>query len=112
MQPRLVPESTNEREVSEIAGLSDGIDRGEFEALVKQYRDKVYRLIFSIMREAAPADELTQDVFLKIWRLLDRYDGRALVGTWIYPIARNTGLLCPVQGQQSRSAISMPPSRG
>ena len=112
MQPRLVPESTNEREVNEIGGLSDGIDRGEFEAVVRQYRDKFYRLIFSIVREAAPAEELTQDVFLKIWRLLDRYDGRALVGTWISPIARNTGLPCPVQRQQSRSAISMPASRG
>ncbi len=84
--------STKEEEVGEISGPGGGINRGDFEALVNQYRDKVYRLIFSVVREKAPAEELTQDVFLKIWRVLDRYDGRASFGTWIYTIARNTGL--------------------
>ena len=92
LQPGLPRVSTKEEEVDEIPGPGGGINRGDFEALVNQYRDKVYRLIFSIVREKAPAEELTQDVFLKIWRVLDRYDGRASVGTWVYTIARNTGL--------------------
>lgn len=70
----------------------DDFPHDAFAALVDQFRDKVYRLIFSIVREAAPAEELTQDVFLKLWQILDRYDGRASVGTWVYTIARNTGL--------------------
>ena len=35
---------------------------------------------------------MTQDIFIKLWRALPVYDGRAAVGTWLYTIARNTCL--------------------
>jgi RNA polymerase sigma-70 factor, ECF subfamily len=64
----------------------------DFDDLVQQYRVKVFRLVFSIVGNRARAEEVTQDVFLKIWIALPSYDGRASLSTWIYTIARNTSL--------------------
>src|SRR4030095_15394392 len=38
------------------------------------------------------AEKCTKAVFLKIWRALPSYDGRASLSTWIYTIARNTSI--------------------
>jgi len=72
--------------------LSEGDRRRVFDALVPRYRVKVFRLVFSIVGNAARAEEVAQDAFLKIWLALDTYDGRAALSTWIYTIARNTAL--------------------
>lgn len=63
-----------------------------FEGLLDLYQDKVYRLAFSIMRDRARAEELAQDVFVKMWQVLPRFDGRASLSTWLYAITRNTCL--------------------
>jgi RNA polymerase sigma-70 factor (ECF subfamily) len=44
------------------------------------------------LKDPARAEEITQDVFLKLWRALPDYDARASPGTWLYTIARNTCL--------------------
>lgn len=63
-----------------------------FEELIAQYQAKVFRLVYSLVRNAERAEEVTQDVFLKVWLALPKYDGRASLATWLYAIARNTGL--------------------
>jgi RNA polymerase sigma-70 factor (ECF subfamily) len=63
-----------------------------FELLLDRYREKVFRLVYSILKEAAKAEEVTQDVFLKMWQVLPDYDGRASLSTWLYTITRNTSL--------------------
>lgn len=62
------------------------------EAILDLYEHKVFRLAVAILRDAGRAEEVTQDVFLKMWRALPQYDGRASVSTWLYAIARNTCL--------------------
>ncbi len=61
-----------------------------FAGLLKQYQNKVFHLVFSMIGNAARAEETTQDVFLKVWQALPRFDGRASLSTWIYTIAKNT----------------------
>ena len=63
---------------------------GAFGLLLDRYQDKVFRLAFSILKEAGRAEEVTQDVFLKLWEALPFYDGRTAPSTWLYTIARNT----------------------
>ena len=63
-----------------------------FELLLDRYQEKVFRLAISILRDADRAEEVTQDAFLKFWRALPAYDGRAAPSTWLYAIARNTCL--------------------
>lgn len=63
-----------------------------FELLLGRYQAKVFRLVYSILKDAANAEEVTQDIFLKMWQVLPDYDGRASLSTWLYTIARNTSL--------------------
>jgi RNA polymerase sigma-70 factor (ECF subfamily) len=65
---------------------------GAFELLVAQFREKVFRLAFSMLRNETQAEDAAQEVFLRIWRALPGYHGGASVGTWVYTITRNTCL--------------------
>src|ERR1035437_3392430 len=63
-----------------------------FDLLLDRYQEKVFRLVYSILKATARAEEVTQDIFLKMWQVLPDYDGRASLSTWLYTIARNTSL--------------------
>jgi RNA polymerase sigma-70 factor (ECF subfamily) len=60
--------------------------------LLGGYQQKVFRMAVAMLKDAGRAEEVTQDIFLKVWRALPSYDGRALVSTWLYAIARNACL--------------------
>ena len=62
------------------------------EQILQHYQGKVFRMAVVILRDAGRAEEVTQDIFLKLWRALPTYDGRASVSTWLYAIARNSCL--------------------
>ena len=66
--------------------------RQAFERLVELYEVKVFRMAVMFLRDANRAEEVAQDVFLKLWQVLPAYDGRAAPSTWLYTIARNTCL--------------------
>jgi len=60
------------------------------ERLLDVYGNQVFRMAVAMLRDAGRAEEATQDAFVKLWRALPRYDGRAAPSTWLYAIARNT----------------------
>jgi RNA polymerase sigma-70 factor, ECF subfamily len=62
------------------------------EAALELYQQKVFRLAVTMLRDAGRAEEVTQDIFLKVWRAFPAFDGRAAFSTWLYAIARNTCL--------------------
>lgn len=62
------------------------------ERMLDLYEQKVFRMAVAMLKDAGRAEEVTQDVFLKLWRALPDYDGRAAPSTWLYAIARNTCL--------------------
>jgi RNA polymerase sigma-70 factor (ECF subfamily) len=53
---------------------------------------KVFRFILRMVRNEATAEELVSDVFLDVWRLADRFEGRSQVSTWLLAIARNKAI--------------------
>lgn len=56
-----------------------------------QYRDKVFGFVRSKVFHPEDAEDLVQEVFLKVYRNLDEYDAaKASLSTWIYTITRNT----------------------
>lgn len=72
--------------------LSSKQYREAFALLLPRYRDKVFRLIFSMLRDRALAEDCTQDVLLRIWRALPGFAGQSQLSTWIYAIAKNGAL--------------------
>jgi RNA polymerase sigma-70 factor (ECF subfamily) len=86
------------------------LDVGEypaaFEILVGSYKNRVFRLCIGFLRNEAAAEDLSQDVFVRIWKGLPGYNGQASLSTWIYTIARNT-CFTEMKRQSTRRTISM-----
>jgi RNA polymerase sigma-70 factor (ECF subfamily) len=81
-------------EISEknlIKRILDG-DVQAFSVVVRQYQKKVYSLIVQIVQCKEEAEELTQDVFLKVFKKLSSFRQNARLSTWIYRIAWNTAI--------------------
>ncbi|MGQ0428849.1 MAG: RNA polymerase sigma factor [Gammaproteobacteria bacterium] len=78
-----------------------------FERLVPAYRRRVFGLAYSVLRDRAAAEDLAQEVFVKLWRALPNYDGRARLSTWIYAITRNAAISA-LRGRRRSVSISDP----
>lgn len=72
--------------------LQCGQQERAFELLLSCYQGKVFRLAMSYVRSSADAEDLAQEAFVRLWRALPSYDGRASFSTWLYVIARNACL--------------------
>ncbi len=57
--------------------------------LFHRYRKKIYIWAYNIAHDKEDAIDLTQEVFIRIFRGLRGFDGRAQFSTWVYSIARN-----------------------
>jgi RNA polymerase sigma-70 factor, ECF subfamily len=75
--------------------------------LLPAFRRKVFGLAYSFLRNREAAEDVTQDVFIKIWRALPEFDGRASMSTWIYTIARNASLSA-LRARRPQSSLSDP----
>jgi len=64
-------------------------DEEAFGMLVKKYEKKVFNLICSLTRNPDLADDLAQDVFIKAYLALNKFQHRSEFGTWLYRIAVN-----------------------
>jgi RNA polymerase sigma-70 factor (ECF subfamily) len=70
---------------------ADG-DMDAFEKIYKAAGDYVYNVAFRIIGNKELAEEVTQDVFLKIYESLKDFEFRSAIKTWIYRITVNTAL--------------------
>ena len=60
-----------------------------FEDIVKKYENKVYGIVFHMMKNQNEVEDLAQEVFLKVYKNLDRFKGDSSLYTWIYKITVN-----------------------
>ena len=65
-------------------------DKHAFELLVVKYQRRLGRLISRFVRNAAEAEDLTQDAFIKAYRALPAFRGESAFYTWLYRIGINT----------------------
>jgi len=63
-----------------------------FRLLIRRYNRPVYTMGMSFFRNAEDAADFTQEVFLKVYRSLPRFEERSRFSTWLYKIAYNTAL--------------------
>ncbi len=73
-------------EQSLVAELQSGSEAA-FASLIAQYSRPVYSLIARSLRDPADAADVTQDVFVKVFRNIHSFQGGASLRTWIYRIA-------------------------
>jgi len=75
---------------TEEAAIVAQLQAGSEEAyawLVSQYHSIVYSLVYRVLSDPADATDTTQEVFLKVFRGIGKFNGQASLKTWIYRIA-------------------------
>ncbi|WP_263359117.1 sigma-70 family RNA polymerase sigma factor [Acidicapsa ligni] len=78
-------------EAALIAELQAGSEEA-FSWLITRYHQPIYSLLVRTVRDPADAADLTQDVFVKIFRGIGSFHGESALRTWIYRIALHEGL--------------------
>src|SRR4029079_19588830 len=64
-------------------------DQTAWELIVKQHWRKVFNVAYKFVGKHDEAEDLTQDIFLKIFKSLDTFDRRANFQTWLISVVRN-----------------------
>ena len=82
-------------------------DRAAFDALVRRYDRKVLRLILGVVRSADDAPGVFQEIFLKIYRALPRFNFQASFYTWLHRVAVNA-CLDYLRRQHARPEVQAP----
>lgn len=67
-------------------------DDQSLEVLVKQYLKPIFNLTYRYTGNIADAEDLTQEIFVRVWRNLKKFDGQKNFKTWIFAIAKNTSI--------------------
>jgi RNA polymerase sigma factor (sigma-70 family) len=58
-----------------------------FQLLVDTYKDRIYNTILGVVQNATDAEDLVQDVFIKVYESIQQFKGESSIGTWMYRIA-------------------------
>jgi RNA polymerase sigma-70 factor, ECF subfamily len=80
-----VPDAT---EASLLARAQAG-DVGAFEQLSGAYADRLYMLLLRLLGDRGEAEDVAQEVMLRAWQAISRFQGRSSYFTWLYRIAVN-----------------------
>lgn len=67
-------------------------DKEALEILIKRYFKRIYGFAYRYAGNSQDAEDITQEVFVKAWRNLKKFDQNKNFKTWIFHIAKNTSL--------------------
>lgn len=65
-------------------------DQAAFRQLYEQYCGRIFALCLRLTGNTAMAEEATQEVFLQVWRKIDKFSGNSSLYTWLHSVASNT----------------------
>lgn len=84
----MVPTASDES----LVDAAQAGDRRALEALLRRHHDRIHAVCRRLAGNDADAADATQEALLAVVRGLDRFDGRARFGTWVYRVATNACL--------------------
>ena len=90
---------------TDLISRAAGGDPSAFQALVERHRSMVYRVAYQFAGNHHDAEDIAQDVFIKVYRSLDRFRQDAQLTSWMYRIVMNA---CIDHRRRQRSAIAAP----
>jgi RNA polymerase sigma-70 factor (ECF subfamily) len=74
-----------------IATILKG-EQERFRELVERYQGRLVNFLYRLLHDRADAEDLAQDVFLKVYQALDRYDPKYKFSTWLFRVAQNAAI--------------------
>lgn len=85
----MAPTAANDTELARAAARGD---EAAFASLVRGHSDAVYAHALRFFGDRTAAEDATQEVFVKVFRTIDSFDGRAKFSTWLYRVTHNVCL--------------------
>ena len=79
-------------------------DRDRFTELVKRYEKRIVNYVYRITHRYEEAHDLAQEIFVKVFVALDRYDPKYQFSTWLFRIAQNTA----IDALRKKSIVEVP----
>lgn len=80
-------------------------DRAAFDEIFQRYQSKAYRLVMGILRDHQDAEEVLQEIFLKVFEKLDTFRGEAAFSSWLYRVALNSAFM---KLREKKGTITVP----
>lgn len=77
-----------------------------FEAIIRKYQEKLYWHIRRMVVDHEDANDVLQNMFIKVWKSLDNFKGESQLYTWLYRIATNESLTF-IAKEKKKRAISI-----
>lgn len=68
-------------------------DQAAFSELLTRYSEKAHHLAMRISRNAEDAEEILQDVFVTVYKKIDKFEGKSAFSSWLYRITVNTSFM-------------------
>jgi len=78
-----------------------------FDFLIQKYRKPIIHFMYRMVRNQAVAEELAQEVFLRVYRSRETYRAEARFSTWLYRIATNLGVNYARDNRHERTASTV-----
>jgi RNA polymerase sigma-70 factor (ECF subfamily) len=72
-----------------LVALAQRGDMSSYDALVTRHRGRIFAMIRNMIHQEADAWDLSQEVFIKAWHALPKFEAKARFSTWLYRIAHN-----------------------
>ena len=85
--------------------ISRSDEQSHFRAVVEKYQRRVYGIVRKMVIDHDDADDIVQEVFIKVWNNRNKFEGKSEIFTWIYRIAVNESLQF-LRKQKKRSLFS------
>ncbi len=67
-------------------------DNKALELLIKRYLTPIYNFVLRYVKNTSEAEDVTQEVFVKVWKNLKKFNDNYKFKSWLYTIAKNTSL--------------------
>ena len=80
---------------------------GAFEELVETYQHRLVGIMHHLVGNAEEAEDLAQEVFLRVYRSRHKYRARSKFSTWLFTIANNLAMNC-LRSRQRRPVVPLP----
>ena len=84
-------EALDPTDVALVRAVLSG-DRDRFELLVERYQTRLVNYLYRMVRNLEEAHDLTQEVFIRVYQALDRYDSQYRFSTWLFRVAQNAAI--------------------
>ena len=86
-------------------------DEASFDLLLRRYRTPLVNFLFRMVRDSATAEDLAQEVFLRVYRARKQYSPTAKFTTWLFRIATNLALnsIRDNRHRQMETSVDAPP---